>query len=169
MKKRSCILISSLLLLLVFAFAPTSFADVYVEPTDYFHKDHADECTRVDRFYITNGADGKVTFYENPESAFTVAQVDNNTRVPMMLSYTDSEGTAWFYASLRKISTQAYGWCRASDVYEEPDDNAETASETSPEDTAEDPSPMVAAVGAVAAVAVISILLLWKLRRGSRK
>ncbi len=117
MKRRILALFSLSAVLLLFGAAPAAKADVYVEPTDHFHEEHQAECTRIDRVFIANGSGGSVSFYANPESETPLTSAENGSVIPIAFSYTDADGVEWLYGSIKRISPENYGWCRAGDVY----------------------------------------------------
>ena len=81
-------------------------ADVIWEPDDYFYNQHALDCTYVNRMFTTNGPDGVVIVYKNPESPQVITRLDNGIKIYISYTYSDANGILWgIYEDSDKI-----GW-----------------------------------------------------------
>lgn len=81
-------------------------ADVIWEPDDYFYNQHALDCTYVNRMFTTNGPDGVVIVYKNPESPQVITRLDNGIKIYISYTYSDANSILWgIYEDSDKI-----GW-----------------------------------------------------------
>lgn len=74
---------------------PEVHADAIWEPSDDFYWNHAAECEYVGKDYMTNGREGYVTLYKEPNSDEAVARIKNGKRFYVGFSWTDKAGEVW--------------------------------------------------------------------------
>ncbi|MBQ9140279.1 MAG: hypothetical protein IJX63_00605 [Lachnospiraceae bacterium] len=71
-------------------------ADLIWEPMgDSFYKEHAHACEYVNRTYIANGPDGKVTVYVSPEELDEVNVWEQGKAVHISFVYEAEDGSKW--------------------------------------------------------------------------
>ncbi|MBQ7775406.1 MAG: hypothetical protein IJ379_05740 [Lachnospiraceae bacterium] len=71
-------------------------ADVIWEPRhDPFYNEYAEECIYLNRVFTTNGPDGHVEVYKDPESAEVITTWENGKNVYISFFYKDEYGTEW--------------------------------------------------------------------------
>jgi hypothetical protein len=73
------------------------YADMIVEPQEQFYHKHRDECENVDRDLYINGADGFVSFKQEPGSDIETGVLENDTIVHVYSIY-NYEDILWGYA-----------------------------------------------------------------------
>lgn len=108
---KKIIKIISLLFAMLLFFAGTVTqvkADVVFEPinSDFYSK-HISECHSVERSYLVNGPDGKVTIYASPEDNHVEGTLDNGSHIFVNYIYTGGD-VEWGY--VEDWSQQAFGW-----------------------------------------------------------
>ncbi len=108
-------IISSVILSIILfsCLAVTAFADVIVYPADAFFEAHVDECTYVNRNYLTNSPDGHVYSYTAPNSGITKNAFPNNEKINIGYSYTDKDGNVW---GTHGYSLGRVEWFKISDL-----------------------------------------------------
>ncbi len=98
-------------------------ADLIWEPEgDDFYTEHQEACEYVNSSYVTNGPDGQVKVYENPESQKIVEEWENGKSVPISFIYEDESGVTWgVYDSGYSGET---GWVQMEQMCRRYDSNA---------------------------------------------
>lgn len=86
------VLMFSLLLWLV---PETARADLIWEPDDDFYRKHYAECEHVGREFTANGENGRVIFYETPNSDKVIMECTNGSNFFVSFTYQDKKGSSW--------------------------------------------------------------------------
>jgi len=76
-------------------FSNVAIADVIYEPEDKFYSDHESECQSCERYYVTNGYEGKVIIYTSPKKNKSVAEYENGKTIYVCYTYTDKNDITW--------------------------------------------------------------------------
>lgn len=83
------------------SFLPTfpTFADVIFAPSDLFWVSHEDECTYLNRSYVTAGSKGVVKMYHAPNSGLIKGIFKNGQKINMSWQWEDwyFSGTGWYH------------------------------------------------------------------------
>ncbi len=96
-------------LLFLFAFMQmfvSAKADLVVLPDDDFFLSHEAECESNPHYYLTDGPEGEVVLYKNPESDKEIDSFENGTKLFIRYTYKDSRGIMWGFVDADRNS----GW-----------------------------------------------------------
>ncbi len=96
MKKIKIFLVSTLVLVLLFALAIPCSADLVGIPyKDEFFTAHEQECEQLMFNYIVDSDEGYIYVYESPESDNTIGFFKNGDTLRVGYTYVDAQGTKW--------------------------------------------------------------------------
>jgi len=109
---RRCV-VSVITFLLLITTSQVAYADIIAGPRereDEFYAKHSNECTSVNRFYITNGSKGYVTVWLSPTTLVSIKKLQNETEIHVNYIYQDKKNILWGGVP------DSHGWIRLSDA-----------------------------------------------------